>query len=427
MLEPLRHRLRQYCDPLELAGALLLLLIAFPYVQIVPTASYTQPFPLILAGLLFCLQWRLLWRLPFSDRAALVGLAIVGVVMFLLTCIPYTSTQEYKYLLNYLSPLVITVAALRYLERQPEIARRLLQVAILIWVVVAAIQKFRNPTFATALLGQWGEHSMDIIRSGRGVISLAPEPTHHAFHILVLGACLAMIDRTGRSRLLVLLCVADAVVLAASSSAILVLGMAALVWLVLCQPRWILVAAVLGALGWSIGMSIDWFLAEGSRPHALISEVLADPSALMHIDYSLNIRLGGMSSVIIDTLGNAFAPHGMSAQAWEVERELLLKELPWLMDLSLNGPPSGIGLLLFQAGALALPFFWQVFRRMFGVPMGFIERGILLTVPFIFLSQYYISAPSFSLLYACALLRLGSAAPAPQAQAAPLPMAPAAH
>lgn len=399
--------LREHRIPANLLGALLLLLIAFPYVQLVPSASYTQPFPLLLGALLFSLHSRLLWRLPFTDRAALIGLAALGCAIFLLTCVPYTSPQEYKYLLNYVSPLFVTIAALRYLERNPLAGRRLLQCAILTWVAVAAIQKLHNPTFATALLGQWGEHSLDIIQSGRGVLGLAPEPTHHAFHILVLAACLALLDGSRRSRGLLLLCVADALALAASSSAILVLGIAALIWLTFCRSRWILLALAVAALGWSMGMSADWFLAQGSRAHALISEVLADPTSLMSIDYSLNIRLGGLSSVVLDAFRNAFAPHGMSTQAWESARLQLLADMPWLMDLSTVGPPSGIGLLLFQAGAFAAPFIWLIFRRILCVRTGMIERVLLLATPFIFLSQYYISAPSFSLLYACALWRFG--------------------
>ena len=397
-------------DPSGLLGAALLLLIAFPYIQFVPSSSYTQPFSLLLGSALFLMQFTLLWRLPFTDRVALIGLATLGTVLFLVTCIPYADVQEYKYLLNYITPLFVTVTALRYIESNPRMALRLIRLAIMAWIAVAALQKFWNPGFATFLLGEWGTHSLDIVQSGRGVISLAPEPTHHAFHILLLAACVALLDFGGRSRWLLLLCIADAVLLAASSSAILVLGMAGLVWLVACRPRWIILAAIVAALAWSSGVSVDWFLVSGTRAHTLISEVLADPANLMNIDYSLNIRLGGMSSVLIDTVQNAFAPRGISKDAWNDARGALLNQMTWLKDLSASGPPSGIGLLLFQTGLFGAPFIWLIFRRIVTPRTGMVERILLLATPFIFLSQYYISAPSFSLLYACALFRLGMAA-----------------
>ena len=397
---PKRHSL------VDLAGAFLVLFIAFPYIQIIPSGSYTQPTALLLAGLLFFFHVRLLQRIPFSDRLALLGLAIIGVTTFLLTCFPYANEQEYKHLLNYLSPLVITVASLRYLIRHPEHGRRILQIAIFIWSGVAIIQKFINPTFATGLVGQWGEHSADILESGRGVISLAPEPTHHAFHILILAACLIQLDRSRISRMLILICIADAIILAASSSAVLALSMASLVLFIFYQLRWFLVGAVVFALSWLLGVSIDSILPDGSRIFMLISAVLAEPSALLSVDYSLNTRLGGMLASLIATGSNAFLPHGIAISSWEASREILLNDLPWLMDLSMNGAPSGLGILFFQIGALALPFFLQVFHRILNMRVGSIERTVLLAIPLIFLGQYYISAPSFSLLYACALFRL---------------------
>ena len=390
----------------RLLGSLLLLLIAFPYVQLIPVASYTQPFPLLLGALLFTLNFDAIWRLKFLDRAALLMLAAVGTALFLLTCIPYSDTQDYKYLLSYLSPLVLTIAILPFLERYPDLAIRLLRLSICIWFMVSAVQVLRDPTFATFMLGAWGQHSLDIVHSGRGVMGLAPEPTHHAFHILVLGAALALLDTSNRSRWLLMLCIVEAVVLAASSSAILVLGIAGVIWLLICRPRWIVLILIVAALAWSLNVSIDWFLRSGSRAHSLISEVLADPFSLMDIDYSLNIRLGGMAAVLMDAFDHGLIPRGMATQTWLDAREEILETSRWLMDLSLVGPPSGLGLLLFQGGILVVPSIVLMFHRMLSIRLGMLERVLVIAMPFVFLSQYYVSAPSFGLLYACAIYRV---------------------
>jgi hypothetical protein len=400
------NEVNRWLHPANLLGALLLLLIAFPYVQLVPAETYTQPYPLMLSSLLFFVSMRQLWGLPFTDRAALIGLAIVGICAFLITCFPYADSQEYKYLLNYLSPLLVTVATLRYLKKNSASALRLLKFSIFIWIMIAIFQKFVDPNFATFMIGQWSEHTTDIIDSGRGVLGLAPEPTHHAFHILILATCLVLLDTSRRSRWLLLLCVVDAVILAASSSAILTIGVSGFIWALCYRQRWIFFAAIVVALGWALGASVDFFMGSDSRVTDLISAVLADPVNLISIDYSVNMRLGGMIAVIIDVFSNIFIPNGMSAQSWATTRESLLSNMPWLMDLSTVGPPSGIGLVLFQTGALGGLFLGLIFKRVLTTRVALQERILLIAMPLVFLGQYYISAPSFSLLYASALFRL---------------------
>ena len=405
MFEGYRKNTHIRHSPVDLLGILLLIFSAFPYVQIIPSASYTQPTALILAALIFVLKTSPMRHVDLRDRTALLGLALTGFTVFLLTCFPYDNQQEYKYLLNYISPLVITLASLKYLIRHPDFSKKIMQASIVIWLGIAVVQKFISPTFALGLVGQWSEHSFDILESGRGVLSLAPEPTHHAFHMLILAACLIQLDRSSFSRILVLLCIFDAIVLAASSSALVAIGLASLILLLFYQLKWLAFVLILIMIGWFYTDSIKTIFPDGSRIFMLISAVLAEPTAVLSVDYSVNMRLGGMIASIIASGSNFFFPHGMGVASWEVSREDLLQRLPWLMDLSNVGPPSGIGVLLFQIGLLALPFLWQVFSRILSINVRWTEQIVLLAIPFVFLGQYYISAPSFSLLYACALLR----------------------
>ena len=119
----------------NLLGAVLLLLTAFPYLQLVQSDSYTQPFALLLGAMLFFMQgWSALLRLPLDDQIALIGLAVVGIGIFLVSCFPYTNQQEYKYLISYLSPLLLTIPLLRYLRHAPRAALRLLQLSMLFWI-----------------------------------------------------------------------------------------------------------------------------------------------------------------------------------------------------------------------------------------------------------------------------------------------------
>jgi hypothetical protein len=390
-----------------LMGSLLLLLIAFPYLQLIQLASYTQPYALIFGAVIFPLVARsVLFRLNRTDQVALVGIALTGIIIFLMTCYPYKNPQEYKYLISFVSPLLLTLPILFYLRKYGATAVALLRFAIYIWLITALGQKLFNPNFLVFLIGQWGEHALDIIESGRGVLGLAPEPTHHAFHILLLAACLALIDTQKRSRWLIILCVIDAVVLAASASAILVVGVAAVIWSIFYRQRWILLLLILFVIVFDAKFTDEIFIDNNSRVAQLISVVTTEPMSFLTLDYSMNMRLAGMAAIFYTTLNNLLVPFGMSLEAWEIARENLLNDLTWLIDLSSVGPPSGIGQLFFQAGLFGAIFLGIIFRRILNSRVGELEKIILIATPLIFLSQYYISAPTFSFLYACALYRL---------------------
>jgi hypothetical protein len=391
-----------------LFGGLLLLLTTFPYLQLMPSISYTQPNALFLGAFLFFLQgWSVLFRLPLTDQIALIGLVIVGIGTFLFTCFPYINIQQYKYIISYLSPLLLTIPLLRYLRYDSVTALRLLRLSILSWIFIAVIQKFIAPTFLVFLLGEWGGSALDIVQSGRGVLGLAPEPTHHAFHILLLAASLTLLDSNRCNRWLLVLCIVDAVLLAASASAILVIGISGLLWALFYRQRWIIVATILAVILFLMRISEQSSISSDLRIGRVISAVLSNPLALFTEDYSVNMRLGGMIAVFLESINSVFIPRGMSLHAWEIAREEILALFPWLMDLSSVGPPSGIGLLLFQTGLFGAILIGLVFQRILTPGVGMLGRIILLASPIIFLCQYYISAPTFSLLYACALFRLG--------------------
>lgn len=391
-----------------LGGSVLLLLTAFPYLQLIQLGSYTQPYALILGILLFpMLAWPLLFRLEIGDQIALIGLPLSGLAIFLITGYPYVDAQCYKYLISFISPLLLTVPMLYYLRKYNAMSIKIIKISIFIWLIVASVQKIANPNFLIFLIGQWGENALDIVESGRGVLGLAPEPTHHAFHILLLATCFALLDEKKQSSWLIKFCVIDAVLIAASASAILVLGVAGVIWSILYRQQIILYILTVIIIIFGAEITDQFLIDTNIRFVQLMSAILNEPMSVLTLDYSMNMRLGGMIAVIFTTLSHGLFPFGMSLEAWEIARENLLNDLPWLIDLSSVGPPSGIGQLLFQAGLFGAIFLGLIFRRILSSRMGAFEKILLIATPFIFLSQYYISAPTFSLLYACALYRWG--------------------
>lgn len=404
----MKHQLGISTVVVRILAPLLILASAFPYVQIVPSSSYTQPYAFLLGLVLFFFSFSTLVQLRSSDQIAIFSLGFVGVVLYLTTCIPYDNVQEYQYLLAYLSPLLLVPCFILAIQKNTKQTILLLQSGIVIWLLISATQFFVHPEFATSLLGDWGGSAADIISSGRGVLGLAPEPTHHAFHILLLGAGLALLDSSRLSCFLILGCMVSAVIFAASSSAALVLLVAILIWLLRYKTLWGLMLIFVALSFLSSAALISQLVFDGDgRMFNLIKDAFENPTTFLIMDQSVNTRLGGLWVVLNDTIRGGLMPNGLSHDTWLQARIGILSTYDWLFDLSMSGPPSGFGMLIFQGGVLVTPFLIMFLRRLFmNQSKALLGQVIVITVPFIFLSQFYISSPLFSMIYACALYRL---------------------
>ncbi len=291
------------------------------------------------------------------------------------------------------------------------------------------VQSFISPSFMTFLIGNWSNVAEGVVETGRGVLGLAPEPTHHAFHMLLLGGALMIL---GRSTKLASLCIADAVLLARSASAVLAL-LLALIVLVLRRPARLLVVAIsIGTVAFLMSGSIGHWLEQipilddSTRIFVLLKAFLSNPTELLTLDYSVNARIGGAAASFVEIYNSWLMPHGMSHDQWLATGRRLVNEYDWLLDISLVGPPSGIGVVLFQAGFLAIPFLVWPFVRIVRAAQSRLASVLLYASVFVFFGQYYISSPEFSLLYGCAiysaLARRAAAAQAAVTRATEMPI-----
>ena len=385
-----------------LIGPLLLFASTFPYIQFTPSSSYTQPQAYVLGILLFPFCLRSLFRLRKTDSISIISLTFIGLVLFVITCFPYNNPQEYKYFLVYLSPLLFIPVFLTTIQTAPIQTIKVLQVSIALWLLVSTVQVFIEPNFATSLLGPWSNSTANIISSGRGVLGLAPEPTHNGFHTLLLGAALSLIDNSRLSRFLTFGCIGSAVFLAASGSALLVLVLGTLFWMLRCKPLLGITAVVVGVILVKLSpLILLEQLNTDSRIGILLRLFFENPADFLTVDYSVNVRLGGFWITLRESFLFGLFPHGLSQDAWLKTREGILETNDWLLGLSLAGPPSGIGLLMFQCGFLAVPFLTIFIRRLYtNLPTTITGQVITISVLFIFFSQFYLSSPMFSMIYA---------------------------
>lgn len=387
---------------------LVLLFSTFPYFQLVPNEGYTQPQVYLVAALLFPFSIGAFTALRHVDIASIIWVLLIGLFGFLVSSFPYDDGQEYRYLLIYLSPFALIPVFVTTLTIFPSTTTRLLQFSIVAWLCVSVLQILVSPNFGMALLGHWSTHAEDIVSSGRGVLGFAPEPTHNAFHTLLMAGCLAVIDDSKFSRILAALAVVSAVLLAASSSGILALGLAGLVLFLVRQPLIAAFGIWFFALAIVLGNYIVGLFGDiDSRSVALIKILLENPELVLIVDYSVNVRLGGLIASFLHIFNSGFLPFGLASETWATERLFLIETYYWLFDLSGVGPPSGFGVLLFQMGFFGIPFVvWFLSLVFSSKPPSAIQNLVIFTVPFVFLSQFYISTPLFSLFCACSIVAI---------------------
>ena len=400
--------------------ALLVLVFAmFPYTQLYPLETYNQPYA-VMTGAVFCaIMPAMVLQMPRSDRLALIGLAVLGMVFFLIEVPQGLDEREVLYLGAYVTPLITVPPLLYVMRNRPATARRLLTWAILAWILVGMIQRFIDLTFLNFLVTQSEDLSVNIAASGRGVLGFAPEPTHHGLQMIVLSASLMLMKG---NRAVVALGLASAALLAGSSFAVLAMALGMLVWAASSPLKrsWFFLLAITGIL---LSNFLPLILAGDSRLVLLIERFYYSGFEVFLADASANMRFSGIIMPIRESFANGLLPLGLSWQNWLEMRSRILVENGWIFSLSETGPASGWGLVLAQTGFFGLPVLF-VFAKRLLVDFAESQAGVLTASAFFaFLGQLYLATPSFSIVYAAAiwslLQRRARRLPAPPGAPAP--------
>ncbi len=378
--------------------SLLLILILFPFTKLLPLETYNQPYAVAFALLLLVFAPSSILRVPAADRWALTYFMMLGVAMFVWVVPRQAGARELQYLLIYITPFIIVPMALTAISSRIELARKILTLGIVVWAGVGAVQFLYDPNFLTFLVSSSTELGSNIVDSGRGVLSLAPEPTHFGLHIIALGASLYLLRGPTWA---VALAILSSLLLARSSFALLVLALGALAWVMLSLRRWPLLLLAAGAAYFAQIVATTIF-PEDSRIGRLLA-VFTESGRDVLLDYSVNARLYGIYAPIAESFSGFLVPLGIHQDDWLQLRDIILAENPQIINLSTSGAASGYGIVLVQAGLLGLPAIIYFFRR---ICLAKIEnwQGFIGTSGFfVFMGQLNLSTPTFSLLLAAAI------------------------
>jgi len=387
---------------MKLLMGIFLVACVFPYTKFIPileySALYTQPTALIIGSFLAMtgiMKWTFS-RLHFEDGFFLIGLSCVG-VFFLSISIAYSgewlSIQDLKYIAMYLSPIILVPLVIYAFVRYHSQSKKIIEFSAMIWLLVGLVQLLFDPNFLAP-----GLHTIFnvVLASGRGVLSLAPEPTHFGFQLLFFAAALILLDS---KNILIWGCVLGSVILARSSSVLFVLLISAILLMIQNGN----VRLWIGTIFFAIFVYLTFPALKGMdvgqwRVYQLIDLFLYSDSSVL-LDASVNARLGGLIASILSSSQDLFAPHGISHVEWLQTREQILRNESYLNHLSASGWPSGYFIIIYQTGWFGLLLLWVVFKRFYKIKLATNEKLIIYAAMLVFMMQLMISTPFFSVLY----------------------------
>lgn len=324
------------------------LFIFFPFVQIVPLPTDIQPyammFSIILLFMFFLHDSKI--KFPIEIMMLLPPLLlsiIIGAYEF--------NFNSIRGAANYISLFCIALATYNALETEKTFSDWTLKTAVWIWLVIGLVQKFIYPKFMTFLL-YMGRGSAE---GGRGVISLAPEPTFYG--IICIFFLLLNFHYHNNKWILVIL-LGQLIYLSMSSMAILFCILFGIyyffIYMVFFQTKMKSTLIVILSM-FFIGLFVfQSGLISDSRVGKLIALSIDDPSYILLVDPSGNDRF---AHIFFSTLGmfqNYFLPHGFNA--WNDQVLALISRYgEYFGDITTsNRIMSGYGAALFELGAVGL-------------------------------------------------------------------------
>lgn len=147
----------------------LIIFCFFPYLQLIPLPTDSQPYALLISILILIANG---FRFVYKESLYLLIVAIFACLFAVYGGLDFNTVRS---VINYVSLFTIATATNIMFVKFRNIPFKLFKQIVYIWGIVAVIQQFIYPTFCSFLISRMAE-----VKYGRGVCSLAPEPTFYA-------------------------------------------------------------------------------------------------------------------------------------------------------------------------------------------------------------------------------------------------------
>ena len=351
---------------------LLIICCLFPFVSFINTGTDIKPWTLLISLIYWIFHVR---RIPFlyAGLLFLVTAALFLVSIQLAMAIGDADVDRMltiaRSLANYLSLLVIPVACHYVFVREPLDIEKILFWAALIWFLAGLYQVFFGIEIFEYVV-HWGDRAYDLdamLRSSRGVVGFAPEPTFYGtvcFIFVLFNNVISYANneykRSGRKKMVDVMMVVAIILLAKSSMAALFLVVYyAMSLLFLLNYRQIIFLMVL------VGVVLFLFAdtIKDSRLFYVLSSLYSDPTSLLYVDQSINARI--VNAVF--PLKGSFERYFLPSIGYGDFHEYMLTQyneypnLLWRESTAANEKiMSGLGALFFELGFLGFVYVYFV-------------------------------------------------------------------
>ncbi len=379
---------------LALAGlaATFYLAVFFPYIQLVPLPTDTQPYALLLSVLVL---------LAVRSRGMPMEIVLLFFTFLFSLALVVFGGGEFvvlRSIANYTSLFFIAFATYLLLKATGGFSAAALRWVVYAWFAVGLIQTLVYPDFLVALIGR-GLGTSGF--GGRGVVGLSPEPTHYGMFcifLLFLTLLHAQALSSREVKRLSALLIIQIVFFAQSAMAVLCLGILLAYYLGINFLGGRRVLPVLGGFTLIAGamiaaLQLGWFSLEQTRIFALFRVLLDNPSLLVRTDASVYDRVFHIYYSFLGFFQNFLLPHGYTAWPEYVDTVLLrYGDLGWWVTRLriLSGYGSAffelglVAILIPLAITLALYRYYRADRRSFLVMALFLNTILLTAIPLAF-------------------------------------------
>lgn len=346
---------------------LLIIFSLFPYIQILPLGTDSQPNTLLLSLLLFpfCSKWKM--------NKYLSLLLLIAVFSFFVVFLTPFSVRSIKSVSNYFTLFFVAYVTYFALKKINGIPFKLYKRCVYTWFFVGTIQLLIYPSFMSFLIPRGNSEAT--LESGRGIVCLAPEPTFYALICLFFALIAYFNFRHEKNIKRIYYLLAIQIFLYSRSSLVIFMlaGISGIYILmkIFSSKTYIIKTAIILTIATAVIIPLiinNSDTINNYRIGKLIYILIENPELFIVLDASVNERFVHVFFPIYGFFTNLGLPHGYGQFPTFLENCMQNPSLKHLFSeyvLSREVDPyimSGWGSILFELGAIGLLLAYIIYK-----------------------------------------------------------------
>lgn len=329
-----------------------------PYLRILPLHLDAQPNALIFSVIIIAL----LGKHTLTKECAWLLFVLIAATAIMILSNP--NALGLLILTNYISLFCISYAAYLALKRLNGIPYRLFTAIVCLWFVVGLIQTVISPSFLGFLTLRG---SMSSASNGRGVTSLAVEPTFYGMISILMMIINYLNFRQYKHYKPLFLCLLAQLIMSKSTTCIMALAIAFSLYSLYCivtRKNGIVYLALLIITGIAIYHAAHFYAYNNNTRLARVVQVLLEsPGSFLFMDFSINNRFMHAFFPIKGFFDNFGLPHGLGHFNTYLLQQQKSPEWGYLLQYHVSQEykiNTSIGGGIFELGFFGLPIYYVI-------------------------------------------------------------------